>query len=326
LYALRLLLAVSSPAVELHWDAPPGCPAASDVEARLAEYTGGVEPEQPLRVDARVEAEPDGQRWHLRLAITRGDQQEVRELHDAACEGLAESAAVLVAIAIAPDRVADVPVPTQDGSVSPAIVEPPAPTADVRTEVDDAPAASDVVTPEPRAPPWAPMHVSMRASGGASIGWLPIGGDIGLALAVYWRRLRLELAGAYGHRRRVRFDDLPSSGADVSGWAVGARACYVFHPTRWLDLPCCAGLEAGQVIGRPVQLIEGRLGRPTWAAGVLAPALRFVVHPRVALWLSPEVQVSITRPTLRVAAEREPLFVAAGAGARLHAGIELRFR
>ncbi|HWB77515.1 MAG TPA: hypothetical protein VG755_21260 [Nannocystaceae bacterium] len=318
--ALVALLVAAPAPVELRWDAPAECPSARDVEARVAEYTGGDAPSESLVVDAKIERVDE--RWHLRLAITDGEQTELRELDDVACEGLAESAAVLVAIAIAPERMGAtaVPVPPEDPPASPAVA---APIDDPPAPIVHAPAVADAATPPPR--PREPTHVAMRASGGASVGWLPIGGDVALALAFYWRWLRVELVGAYAPPRRVRFEDQRTSGADVSGWAVGVRACGVLHPVRWLDLPLCGGVEAGQVIGRPVRLDDGRIGRPAWVAGVVAPALRFVVHPRVALTLNPELLITFARPTLAIADE-DPLFVATPAGARLHAGIELRFR
>jgi hypothetical protein len=314
---LALVLVASPPAgVELRWDAPPECPDAASVTARIAEYTAGAEPDAPLVIDAKVT--PVGSRWRLSLVVVRGESREERELEDSACEGLAESTAVLVAIAIAPDRMRDTHVEEPPIDEPPPVTEP-APPPDPQPPAIDRPAP--IPTPRRR----EPLHVSLRASGGASLGWLPPGGDVALAFAMYWRWLRLEIMGAYGPRRRVRFADARFAGADVSGWVIGARACGVLHPLRWLDLPLCGGVEAGQVIGVPVELVEGRQGRPAWAAGVIAPALRFVVHSRVALWLSPELLIPFTRAQLRVVDE-DPLFVSAPVGARLHAGIELRFR
>jgi hypothetical protein len=79
------------------------------------------------------------------------------------------------------------------------------------------------------------------------------------------------------------------------------------------------------VIASPVALIDGRTRAVPWLAGVLAPSLRFVVHSRVALWASPQLLVTIARPTVQVAGERDPIFEAGNVGGRFHAGIELRF-
>jgi hypothetical protein len=311
---LALLLAGSAP-VDLHWEAPPECPDAAEIERRIAAYTGSAEPDEPLVVDAKVE-QVDA-RWRLRLALTRGASEELRELEDGACEGLAESAAVLVAIAIAPELMGEAEVP------------PPQPPEPPTAPIEPPPTTHAIETPPPPPPPARrrePLHVSLRASGGASVGWLPIGGDVALAFALWWRWLRLELVGSYAPPRRVRFDDLQRAGADVSAWAVGVRACGLLHPVRWLDIPLCGGVEAGQLIGRPVQLVDGKIGRPAWAAGVIAPALAFVVHRRVALWLAPELLIPFTRPTLRLTNEDAPLFQAARVAGRFSAGIELRFR
>jgi hypothetical protein len=99
----------------------------------------------------------------------------------------------------------------------------------------------------------------------------------------------------------------------------------VLHPTAWLETPLCVGAEAGQVIGAAVELGNGRTRAAAWAGAVVAPSLRFVVHPHVGLWVSPELLVTLARPTLRVGGDSEPIFASAPAGGRFHGGIELRF-
>lgn len=313
-------LAASPSGVEMQWRAPAGCPDASALEARIGEYAQGIAPDEPVAVDATVEA--IGDRWRLRLAITRGADREERVLEDTSCEGLAESTAVLVAIAIAPASVDATPVDPPSPSVE--VATPPATQA---TEGEPAP----FLTPQVRrsdddARRRASPQLSLRLSGGASVGWLPIGGDASLALALAWRWFRFEFSGTYGPRRRLRFDNPATSGADASGWLVGARACGVLHATPWLDVPLCGGVEAGQLLARPVRLDRGRIGRPTWIAASVGPALRFVVHPRVALWLGPEFLIGLVRGRVTVTNDAVPLFDSAAVGARLHAGIELRFR
>jgi hypothetical protein len=312
---VALLLAASPGSVELHWEAPPECPDAVDFEGRVSRYLEGSKPrEDPVRVEATIDRE--GDRWRLRLVTMVGDERQQRELDDSDCEGLTESAAVLAAIAVAPE-LANVPDPSDR-------VPPPA-DSDSDSDSVAADATTPTIVPEPPAPPPPAVHASLRAIGGASLGWLPPGADAGIVLAVFWHWLRLEVSGVYAPRRQIRYADPEGSGADVSGWAVGARACGVLHPTIWLDTPLCAGAEAGQVIGTAVALVDGRTEATTWAAAVVAPSLRFVVHPRVALWVSPELLVTLARPGLTVAGDSTPIFEAAPAGGRFHGGIELRF-
>ena len=201
-------------APELRWRAPAECPPAHRVQARIDTYagTGTASAAAEVQVDAVVPCV--NERWYLALAIKRGADREVRELDDIECEGLAESAAVLVAIAIAQERAA-VPEPP---APEPPAPEPPAAAvrrpehspareatrspspgvAVVRRRGDDATASS---TARPARPP---THASARVAGGTSLGWLPLGGDVGVALALWWHRLRVELEGTSRIcRRRV---------------------------------------------------------------------------------------------------------------------------
>lgn len=89
---------------EVRWEAPPGCPDQAWVQAQIA----GLLAQAPARtgeaprVSLRVERLPAG-RWRLDATITTRDGQGHRRLEGDRCEALAEAAALLTAIAAAPE-------------------------------------------------------------------------------------------------------------------------------------------------------------------------------------------------------------------------------
>ncbi|MEM9461830.1 MAG: hypothetical protein AAGF11_47165 [Myxococcota bacterium] len=336
LVVLGWVAAWAGNAVDLEWTAPAECPDRQDVLERIDGYLVGA-PERSEPVSVRGEVTREAQAWTLHLQTRVGDEQQERMLTDADCDGLAETAAVLVAIAVSPALEVDEPSernepaepnePAERAEQAEQAVVPP-PTAELRSTPQPAPALDTTSLSVPTAAP-APVRArqrprgSLRVLGGFSAGWLPPGGDVGLAAAVSWQLARIEVSGLYGARRQLRFSDVPNAGADATGWAVGAQGCGIVPVRPWLSTPLCLGVEAGQVRARPVGLIEGRPGTPTTAAAVVAPGLRFEVHPRVALWICAQLLVPWVRAELDVIGEDEPLFRSAGIGTRLHGGLEV---
>lgn len=319
-----MLWASAGPKLDLEWSAPAECPDEAAVEAKIDGYLGDV-PASTTAVEAKgtVTRERDG--WTMTLVTTVDGHRRTRVLTDPGCDGLAESAAVLVAIAVAPETVPPappVPVETDERAETPVALTDPDPQASARPTSSPGPIPESTGRPRARR---LPLRASVRATGGVGLGWLPFGADVSLALAVFGRGFRAELFGTYAPRRLLRFDDLPEAGANVSAWSLGMRGCGVPELRSWLQLPICAGVEAGRVVGRPVGLLQERTGRPVWAAGALAAGLRFEVHERVALWVAPELLVAMTRPTLRVDGEASPIFRSSNLGGRFQAGLELRF-
>ncbi|MFZ6178984.1 hypothetical protein [Nannocystis pusilla] len=89
---------------EVRWEAPPGCPDEASVKAQIAALLARAPARtgQAPQVNLRVEALPGG-RWRLEATITSREGQGRRSLEGDRCEALAEAAALLTAIAAAPE-------------------------------------------------------------------------------------------------------------------------------------------------------------------------------------------------------------------------------
>lgn len=304
--------------VELQWDAPPQCPDSGMVESRLAGYLGGLEQDgEPVRARASVRRVEAGI-WELRLDIRAGGRIHERTITNDACDGLAETTALLVAIAVAPElaNLSDLPQGelAHTGAPLPMAGSDSAVSVPVPAEVHVAVATEDAVEPAPRwdsltpaadrpAEPSRPRRsgpeVSLRARGGVDFRLMPLGADVDLAALLSWRHLRFELLGRYVLPRALELEQIDGR-ALLSGWALGARACGAFAPTRWLDVPSCAGIEVGQLRGRNAAWDNPGATRGLWAAAVAATSLRFVVHTRVALWVGPELAMTFAEPDFYV--------------------------
>ena len=320
------LLVFGAP-VELRWTAPPACPSEADVQARVEHYLQGQAPTKPVVVEAEV-VDAGAQGW--RLSVTVGGEAGLgtRTVVDLDCEGLAETTAVLTALAIAP-QVPD-PEPTADSTPEPIVH--PEPEAEPKPEpepVAQPHAPSAVVQPQephpPSAPRRAPLRWGLRASAGLGVGWLPIGADAGVALTVGRSAWSAEVEAMLGLPREVRLEREPSVGADLLAWSVAARGCGVLTATRWLQIPLCAGVEGGLVHASPHGLQDANSAARPWLAGLVSPSLRAQVHRRVALWLQPELQLGAVRPGFHASDGRDRLFEGSIASGRARVGVEWVF-
>ena len=322
--AIAIASVLAAP-VEFRWNAPSECPSEQDVQGRVERYLSDVAGPEGVRVEADV-TERDGGRWLLELTtIDASGAESTREIEDTDCEGLAETAAVLTALAVSPQ--ADV-APAAEPAAAPVIEASLPPATEPEPETPPEPASAPLRPPPdvaPRRSSRTPLRYGVRVGGGIGFGWLPVGGDLGLAATLGGRRWAAELEGFIGLPRRVRLGRSPDSGANLLGWSVAGRGCGVLPLTDWLALPLCAGLEAGQVRASPVGLDNDADAALPWVAALASASLRAEVHPRVSLWLMPELQVGLRRPVFSASDEQDEVFAASPASGRVRAGVELVF-
>jgi hypothetical protein len=95
-----VLVAASAPGLQIDWQAPAGCPQAAELRARIDSLVGAAAVRADLTVRGRVTA--SGEKWTLTLELVREGSAETRTLEDRACRGVAEAAAVVIAVAIDP--------------------------------------------------------------------------------------------------------------------------------------------------------------------------------------------------------------------------------
>lgn len=324
-----------TPAVELRWDAPAGCPQQEAIERQIAALQRGrPAPTNPPRVAFRVE--PRGDRWHLVGEISGTTNNGTRELSAATCAELAEAAVLITAIAIDPEPgAADPMVPAP---AAPTATEaPPAtgtPTTTGTPPTTGAPPATEAppapVTSEPPTPAPPPRPAAPRRRPGATLG---LAAGLGLAaLTAPSGLLRLAL-GLRGERWSLALTQdfwLPRSidaaSAAFGGrfwlWAAGLRGCGIVRAGP-VEVPLCATIAAGVMTGTGIgALSTATTRRSPWAAVAVGPGLRVPIGRRLGLVLSAELLAILARPRFEIT-DRGVICCGATLGGQFTAGLEI---
>lgn len=335
----------AEPPAWVRWDAPDACPAASDLAQAVRARLGRSPTEGEIEVAASIEdRNADG--LHLTLETTSNGQRDRHTMTAHDCRALTDAAALVVALSIDPMAVVAATTvvdereaepegpPMVPPLVEPPLVEPlppepspePPPDEAARDDLDNAP-RSGPVPPESRAGADAP---GLRApegllgiAGGAEIGALPgVTGGPSVTFALAWPRLRVELGGTWlaprtttGGEARVR----------VMLGVATVRACGRLRGER-IEVPLCAGLEAGAGRGRGLDAPNPRVANGTWLAPTVGAGVLGWVIPRLAVFGRAEVAVPVLRAAYDVREPGEPqeLFRPGAASGRLWVGIEAR--
>lgn len=276
----------SEPVISLDYEAPSECPGAEDVRRSLARLLGdATERGAPLAVKGRIEGRPGG-RYHLRLSMQRAQAPAVRDFDASSCETLAETAALLIALAHDPDaveRLRAAPPPADPGPVPPTNPAPPAPVSAPPVPTAPAPPMTHGGPVAFRASPRPEVvdepsifGVELRAgpvAGAADLPEVHGGMTVGAALRVeeYTFEGAFELAlGSVG-----TLDDRPAAGADFTlftGIVRGCRSLYPFVDRPWprpqggVELGACAGIELGEMAGEGFGVSRPTRGAAFWAA------------------------------------------------------------
>ncbi|MFO0627251.1 MAG: hypothetical protein U0325_16700 [Polyangiales bacterium] len=204
--------AQSAPAWSMRWDAPPGCPNAAAVRARVATLVG-AEARRDARVSWAVSVRRDGGGYLAAVRAHNDGQPSTQTLSAPRCEELAETAALLLAWTIQPDGLPPAP--------------PPAP----------APA------PPPPPPRSTPLRWRVGAGLRLDVGMMPgVALGPGLTADVGGPHASLSLDLAWLPTQEGPFD--PRRGGRFEAWTAALSGCARWSVRRWTAGPC-AGLEAG---------------------------------------------------------------------------------
>jgi hypothetical protein len=339
--------------VVLEWAAPSRCPTKSAVQDRLTRtLAGSAADPRGLRARATV-TEGEGEVLELVLELDRDDGPVGRRTMQAVdCDELANAAVLIVALAVDPEAELETPVietPTEAGStpetgeageVPPVPTEPePEPEPEPSMEADEAPAPAPAPEPiDAPAPAPAPertdrspraLHVGLRVGAGAGLFVLDEASAIVSAAATAWgRAFRVELGATYWTPVEVRPAG-SSAGGRLQQWTIDARGCGLLRPGP-LELPLCGGLDVGAIHGvgvgvsSPRNATSLRLALTAGAALVWRP-LRW--NERVGPWIGADLLVALVRARFRaIPAAPGLVHHTPPVGARLAAGIEVRFR
>jgi len=338
--------------LQLEWTAPPTCPQAPEVRARIeaALRRPTVAGPAATRVVARVQ--PGARGFTLVLETrTAGAAVDVRRMDDRRCGVLADATAVIVATAIDevdPNRAAPtLPPPPlaavpEDMSPAPASAAPPptpaptpAPTTLSATRAANlapAVAADDDLSPRPAAPTPAPpvarrLRAAVRLVGLGDRGSTPgLAGGLTGGVSLLGERWRLDLAAVWiAPRPTAPRADLDIT-ARVGVLAAQLRGCAVPRLGP-VEFPVCLGLEAGGARGSGDGDALARKftdWRP-WLGVLAGSSLAWSFTRRLALVVQLDLVLPIAPPTFQVAGLADPVYKGSVAAGRAGLGLEVRF-
>jgi hypothetical protein len=303
-----------------------------------------VPPESAVRARGRVDKW--GGRYLLTLEIATASTRGERALEASTCGALASSAAVVIAMSVAPAarEVAPSPeassssvAPSPEGSSpapspearevapSPEASSPPGPARPMESSAGSSRGAADrpgAGAPPPTAEP--PRRFQVRAHVVGDAGGLPapaLGGGLafGASLAA---SLSVEAsANLFASQEHTAFES-PARGASFALLAVGARACWTL--TRPVELAPCLGVELERIAASGFgSSTVGRAESITWAPEALV-AVRLPLVGLFALRAGIGVVAPISRQSFVIqsaGAVHQPGVVAL----RTWAGPEVRF-
>lgn len=309
---------------EVVWRAPPGCPTEAAVRDRVATLLAGAEVTAGAAVELTAETRADG-RWRLHAVLHGPSGVGERTLDADTCDALAETAALLTAIAAQPSLAGTVPPPPPPSTDSSAAEDrPPRPSGEQ---------ASPVVVPPTETAPSRPAPPTARPR--ARRGLLALGGGVAVGVLTTPMAVLRAAGGVRGRRWSVALTqtfwlprDMPS--AEVSGvggrmwlWAAGLRGCGSPVNGR-VEVDLCGAVEVGAVTGRGIGALTQSVRQTSaWLALSGGPVLGVPVGMRTRLTLGVDLLVVAVRPHFSVLGGGE---VCCGAqiGGRALLGVELR--
>jgi hypothetical protein len=304
-------VALGQSSSSITWSAPSGeCPDEAYVRTAVQQLLGADDP-AAARVEAHARVERLGDSsWRVHLTTQRDGATGERVVDSSSCRSLADATALIVALAIDPQRVAanrpslaaaagsasspsaPAPAPAPTPAPAPAPAPTPAPTP------TPAPAPAPAPTPAPPPAPLPPSRFSLFAALGGDLGTLPRpawGVTLGAALFLS-PAVRLEAYGSYWPWQHAQSSAsfAPNSGGDVFLADGGARACWLpLHAN--LELAGCAGLEAGLLHGQGENIARTLSADSFWLAATGLARLTWRASPHFALFLDASLAIPFSR-------------------------------
>jgi hypothetical protein len=282
LLALPAAAEVGNAEPRILWSAPAGCPGQAEVVHEVEQLL-----RQPLdqshgpamTIQGRMAPLAHGG-YRVLLDFSAGGARRQRQIEHDDCGKLTEAAALVMAMAIDPERMqlSELPPP-------PASASPPAPVPPRATE-PQRPAES------------RPVAWSVAVMGLGQAGPLPgsgpgIGGQIGVAPLP---SLRLAAGGSYWFAENQSLAG--GASADFWMWSAGVRGCSV-HDVGW-ELMLCGGPELGRITGTGLGLREATTATDWWGALILGFWGGYHLSRRLDLLLGVEGGASLVRPRFGV--------------------------
>jgi hypothetical protein len=239
-------------AVSLRWTAPDECPddiqLVHAVESLLGQSLLETR-EQSLAIWATAQGD-SAHGFAAKVSFSSPQGTEQRFLEHPSCDQLLRALAMVVALAIDPERVRAM----EQARAEPAAPSVAAPIAPSPASIASASAAT-VRTAEPPAedrPASALAGARLALHGLAGSGALPgFGAGMEAALGLRRRAVRVELAMRYWLPREEALNVAPSGNLRLALGTLGARACWLPLPGAW-QVAACAGGNVGDLSGSGV--------------------------------------------------------------------------
>ena len=295
------------------WDAPAGCPARDDVEARIERQAGELD-------HLVVTVTRSGDAFVARLELDGMGDRELRTLSAASCGELVDALSVIVtriaqaraalvvpAVAIVPVKVAPVVVAARDDE------EPP--------DIPPRPMIADLIPSSLE--PDSPWHVGVRLSALAGSGMLP-SATVGDEFAAYLAHgpAMIELAYSQWETSHGSLTARNLDGIDIDFTATSA---HVGAQMGELPLQLRLGGEVGSMRGRGVGAAAGSDGPLRWIALGGGIALDWSARPGLRIVGIGEVDLAAQRPIFELT-NGAVAYEAGPVSARISLGLELGLR
>ncbi len=256
-------------AIDLDWNAPPGCPDGAAIRDEVLRLTGPMaQGSRHLKASASI-SPAAGKGWTLSLATDLDGMTGERTLSGASCASLSDAAALMLALILNPDLVvAQAPEPT------PPPVEPVPPPA----------------RPRPR---W---HVG--AHGGIQHGAIEnMSSMFALSFGIAFGRLSLRLMPGLTLPQDVFVDSDAKIGGRMWSGSAGALACFS-QAVGFLQVSPCVGLAVTRLAARGLGVLQPRDGAVFWSSGEAGLLLGLPVGYGVHVELAAIGVAPLHRPTV----------------------------
>jgi len=298
------------PRVQLRWQAPLECPddlaLVTSIEGFLGQPVAKTR-EQQLAIEAHVVGdESHGYAGKVTVVSAAGKNELSMEHQD--CAKLTEAVALLMALAIDPDRVRALQqAPTSNEPVDdePEAVPSPPPVL-VKATPEPPPARRERPIVAESSNSGSKLHFNLGLLGLAAQGILPsVTPGLGLELALRLGGFEAALTGRAWAPRTASVPGAPGVGVELSVMTGGLRVCAVPARGKWSLLACARG-DLGEMTGDGQQVDNSRPGHDRFAGlggslGVAYAVGRF--SPRVGA----DLMWTVARPRFGVLQEGQAI-------------------
>lgn len=294
--------AVEDP-IELRWSAPAACPDGARVRGEIDRLLGGkasASSGKRLRATAEVFASEAGG-WRLKLATESAGAAGERSLRDDSCEALANTAALILAMAFDPQAVAEAeraraaaaggPPAPATGSAPASVVPPGTPAAPPTATTTRTTAGPDEgASPEDAAAPSSSdAFAGVRLAGDTGTMLAPTLG-VEVAAGYRWERLRLEADATFWFDRGVDLAGNASKGGEFSFVSGALGACGLLLRGA-VEVGACGALELGRVHAEGRGTVTESEATVLWVAG--RATANAAISFTEAAWLRADAGVAV---------------------------------